>query len=156
MNFLPNKIISKSLLAISACILISCTNESSDEEPTTQDLKENLSITQGVYGLTTSHNDVGDNPIEIISGFDVDIFYEQPTTDLEEDVTPLVSIKSNGEGLYEEELESGEYCICTSFRRCAPVVIHENELLRLDYESSVGPGWSLPNDLESTLALSCE
>ncbi|MDO6526629.1 hypothetical protein [Motilimonas sp. 1_MG-2023] len=119
-------------------------------------MKNKLSITQGVFGAITSHDDIGDNHVEFASGFNIDIFYDQPSMDLNEAVTPLVSIQSDEKGFYEHELETGEYCICTRFRRCAPIVIHENEMLRLDYELSTGPGWSLPNDPERALEFSCK
>ncbi len=135
------------LLPIFICLVISCSSDSSsNEEPMSVDTELSISIAQGVYGLTTSYDDVGDNPIEIYSGFNIDVFYEKPSSDLNEDVVPLASAESDDNGFYEIALQSGEYCVCTTFRRCLNVSIQENEALRLDYEYSVGPGWSLPSD----------
>ncbi|AKQ68405.1 hypothetical protein A176_005317 [Myxococcus hansupus] len=54
------------------------------------------------------------------------------------------SVTSTREGFYEVALEPGRYRICTTFERCTEFVVEEGQLVRLDYEFSVGPGWSAP------------
>ncbi|AEI68721.1 putative lipoprotein [Corallococcus macrosporus] len=54
------------------------------------------------------------------------------------------SVTSNEEGFYEFALEPGDYRICTTFERCTDFTVGTGEAVRLDYEFSVGPGWSRP------------
>ncbi|WP_426749677.1 carboxypeptidase regulatory-like domain-containing protein [Myxococcus sp. Y35] len=56
--------------------------------------------------------------------------------------TEVASVTSNGDGFYEAALEPGSYRICTSFERCTDFSVGAGEVVRRDYEMSVGPGWS--------------
>lgn len=108
-------------------------------DPYVEDL---LTISQGIYGQTTSHDDVGYNPIVVNSDFTVLAYTSQPPENLN-GAEPFASDISDERGFYELALEPGEYWICTAFGRCIQLTLG-TELLRLDYEFGVGPGWSVP------------
>ncbi len=48
------------------------------------------------------------------------------------------------EGFYQCGLPTGPHEICTSFGGCRTFEVGERQCVRLDYEFSVGPGWSRP------------
>jgi len=54
----------------------------------------------------------------------------------------VVSVSSTKEGFYEAPRVQGDYRICTASGRCTDVSVGIDELVRLDSEMSVGPGWS--------------
>ncbi|WP_255207681.1 MULTISPECIES: carboxypeptidase regulatory-like domain-containing protein [unclassified Myxococcus] len=56
--------------------------------------------------------------------------------------TDVASVTSNEDGFFEAELALGDYRICTTFERCTDFSVGSNEVVRLDYEMSLGPGWS--------------
>jgi len=58
--------------------------------------------------------------------------------------SPLATATSDGVGFYEFPLTPGDYSLCTSFRRCTALHVETGQCVRLDYEFSVGPGWSAP------------
>ncbi len=66
---------------------------------------------------------------------------EEPSDDPEDGTQPHAQTVSDQRGFYELELETGDYWVCTSFRRCVDVTIEEQTLLQLDYEFGAGPGW---------------
>lgn len=97
-----------------------------------------LSIAQGVYGLTTYADDV--------CTWECDTGPMSMTFSLRAlpGETDVASVRSSREGFYEVALEPGSYRICTTFERCRDFTVEEGQLVRLDYEFSVGPGWSAP------------
>lgn len=106
-------------------------------------IEDSVSIHQGIYGLTTAQDDVGYyDPVEVFPGFHVDVFFDAPSRDLDQEVMPLLSTESDYRGFYELPLQTGEYYVCTSFRRCTTVSIVDGKALRLDYMFDNGPGWS--------------
>lgn len=110
--------------------------------PTPIEVEQQVSIDQGIYGLITTYDDVGSyNPILVLPGFTVNVFYEKPSSG--EEAIPLLSTESDSRGIYQIPLQSDEYCVCTAFRRCTSITVSENKTLRLDYDFSNGPGWSL-------------
>jgi len=120
--------------------IVSCSEKTPDE----MEFDELLTISQGVYGQATKLDDVGENDIVSYEGFGIDVFDEPPSTDPDDGMETLVSTETVDQGFYEIELDTGNYCICTTFRRCVSVNVVENRLLRIDYEFGVGPGWSFP------------
>ena len=104
------------------------------------DIEKYISVNQGVYGQTTSFNDVGsNNSIKYLPGFIVKVFKDtQPLADS----TPIAQTQSDSVGFYEIPLDTGEYLLCTSFDRCVKVFIDTVKLLRCDYSFSIAPGWS--------------
>lgn len=116
----------------------SCEDENVNEDYTRifYDVDSKVSISQGIYGLTYSVNDVGNTDAAIIENFKILIFTINDTA-----TTLLDSIHSDNSGFYEYELEPGEYKLCSGFMRCATLTIN-NRLKRCDYEFSVGPGWT--------------
>ncbi|GEN10046.1 hypothetical protein MFU01_50830 [Myxococcus fulvus] len=92
-------------------------------------------ISQGVYGLTESVDDVCSSscdPEPHSMSLSIRTLSEREL---------VVSVKSNDDGFYEVELASGDYVICTSFERCTDFRVEPEQTVRLDYEMSVGPGW---------------
>lgn len=149
MNLFPLQKLNKSkfiLLSVSAFLLISCTedsNENNVEQSILNDseVESSITISQGIYGITTSSNDVGGGNSETYPEFNIDIFTEEPSSDLDIDTGLLVSLQSDDNGFYEVELEIGDYYLCSSFRRCITVSINENDVSRHDYDFGAGPGW---------------
>ena len=107
-----------------------------------------VDIQQGVYGLTTQQDDVGDNPVLAHANFRVLVFDHVPVRDTSLTGTaftkeaPLTQTVSDGGGFYQLALEPKRYVFCSSFGRCVWLEIRKSERTRLDYQSSVGPGWS--------------
>lgn len=97
---------------------------------------EAVTISQGVYGMTSYVNDVCPSECE----------REPRSMTLRVKSLPhdadVVSVTSNEDGFYEASLVMGDYRICTTFGRCTDFSVGVNEVVRLDYEMSVGPGWS--------------
>ncbi len=119
-----------SVLAVTAC---------GDDASIDRNVEKYVTIQQGIYGQITSLDDVGsDNDPKYLPGFGVDVF-AVPAGDALAD--PIASAVSNGRGFYEIDVPAGEYVICSSFRRCVSISVAQG-LLRIDYESGVGPGWS--------------
>lgn len=52
------------------------------------------------------------------------------------------TVSESSIGFYEIALSNGDHVACTSYERCVAVTVSEGQRLRLDYEYSVGPGWS--------------
>jgi hypothetical protein len=98
-------------------------------------VERRLTIAQGLYGQTTSQDDIGVNPARYFP-MPLDIFSPKG------DGPALVTAKSDSRGFYEIALEPGAYRACTSFKRCTRFTIERGKCVRLDYEFSVGPGWS--------------
>lgn len=97
-----------------------------------------VTIRKGLYGQVTSVDDVGEPQPEYLPGFGIDVF---PVPDGTELGSPIAHAASVSRGFYEIELSPSEYVVCSSFRRCVRLALGD-ELHRLDYEFSVGPGWS--------------
>ncbi|GHG70631.1 hypothetical protein [Comamonas sp. JC664] len=97
-----------------------------------------LSISQGVYGLTTYAEDVCTGKCDAGPKSMTFSLRALPGE------TDVGTVTSSREGFYEVALEPGGYRICTTFERCTDFTVEAGQLVRLDYESSVGPGWSLP------------
>lgn len=100
------------------------------------DPEEAVTISQGVYGMTSYVNDVCSSGCE-----------REPRSmtllvkSLPQD-TDVASVTSNEDGFFEVALELGDYRICTTFGRCSDFSVGSSEVVRLDYEMSVGQGWS--------------
>ena len=109
-----------------------------------RDVKDLLIITQGVYGQVTSQDDIGSNPVEYFPEFRIDIFDYEPSDNPNDGAAIHLSAESDDRGFFEAQLKTGTYWICSFFRRCTTININENKIIRMDYEFSAGPGWSLP------------
>jgi hypothetical protein len=98
----------------------------------------------GIAGCATSHNDIGDPPPEgeLLPDFPIDVFTTQPSHDPEDGAKPDFHAETDAIGYYEIALDAGHYVICTSFRRCTELDLDGKNVHRLDYDFSVGPGWS--------------
>ena len=143
-----------SVFTLVVLISYSCVGCSSDDEKINREIEDLLTITQGIYGQATSYDDVGDNPVRYNPGFRIEVFDQIPSFDPADGIEPLQSVVAGERGFYEIELETGSYCVCTTFRRCLSADIFESELLRLDYEFSAGPGWSF-DPMEDNVDLGC-
>jgi hypothetical protein len=110
-------------------------------------VEHRLTITQGVYGQATSHNDVGVNPIECCEGSSIAVFSVQPNgEEPEEGATPITSVTSGEQGFYEVLLPPQIYWVCTCLpHRCQIVQVKPGRLTRADYFYAVGGGWFLPS-----------
>lgn len=100
------------------------------------DPEEAVTISQGVYGMTTYVDDVCASRCE----------REPRSMTLTIKALPqeadVASVTSSKDGFYESALALGDYRICTAFGRCTDFSVGTDEAVRLDYELSVGPGWS--------------
>jgi hypothetical protein len=121
-----------SALAASAC---------GDEERTLDRHVEDLvTIDQGVYGQITSVSDVGPSAADYLPGFTVEVYVVPVGT---ERGTPVASTASEASrGFYKVSLSAGDHLVCTASGSCVVVTLAAGEVLRLDYESGPGPGWS--------------
>ncbi len=106
-----------------------------------RDVSDRVTISQGVFGQTTRHDDVGSNPVEYHQ-MDLVVFAAPRAQGVE----PVARVTSGERGFYEVELAAGDFEICTTFDRCAQFSIGEGERARLDYEFGAGPGWSVWRD----------
>jgi hypothetical protein len=116
-------------------------------QPALPDAESLVTIQQGVYGITTSQDDVGsDNPVLPMSGFSILVYDHVPSLTFDQDYrpveTPLVETRSDEIGFYQLELGAGRYVFCSSFLRCVWLDVPANARVRLDYCFSAGPGWS--------------
>jgi hypothetical protein len=117
-------------------------------QPALPDADKLVTIEQGVYGITTSQNDVGsDNPVLPIGGFSILVYDYVPPLSLDPSSPPVVppplaETRSDQSGFYQLALDAGRYVFCTSFLRCVWLDVPANQPTRLDYYFSVGPGWS--------------
>ncbi|QDE95871.1 hypothetical protein BHS05_08275 [Myxococcus xanthus] len=100
------------------------------------DPEEAVTISQGVYGMTSYVNDVCSSGCERDPRSMTLLVKSLPQD------TDVASVTSNEDGFYEVALALGDYRICTTFGRCTDFSVGVNEVVRLDYEMSVGPGWS--------------
>ena len=125
-----------------ALMSISLTSTACFEEEFDPYVEDRLTVSQGIYGQTTSHDDIGYNPVVVNSDFTVLAYTSEPPQNLD-GAQPFASDVSDERGFYELSLQPGEYWICTTFGRCIQLDLG-TELLRLDYEFGAGPGWSVP------------
>jgi hypothetical protein len=119
-------------------------------QPPLPDADKLVTIQQGVYGITTSQDDVGDHPVLPMGGFSILVYGDLPPVSVDTGVLPiapppLVETRSDPSGFYQLELDARRYVFCTSFLRCIWLEVSPGQRVRLDYEYSVGPGWS-PGD----------
>ena len=96
-----------------------------------------LTITSGVYGQTTSVDDVGPSSPEYFP-MTLSVFNSQ-----DQDIA-LASARSDEVGFYQIQLSPDNYTICTSFDRCTALLVLTGQCTRLDYEFSDRLGWSAP------------
>lgn len=87
-----------------------------------------MTITQGVYGQTTSQDDVGSNPREAI---EMTLTVSAGTAAAS---SRLGDVTSGDQGFYEYPLDAGDYVICTAFGRCTTFSIAPAQRYRLDYQ----------------------
>jgi hypothetical protein len=97
------------------------------------------SVASGVFGCITSTNDVGDTSTHAMSGFTVQSFATQPSSDPNDGLAPEATTTSDAEGFYEMPLVAGHHWICTAFRRCTDKELAQSTR-RLDYSFSNAPG----------------
>ncbi len=114
-------------LAVMTLISVACGDVDPDEAVT---------ISQGVYGMTSYVNDVCSSECER-EPRSMTLLVKSLPQDMD-----VASVTSNKDGFYEAALVPGDYRICTTFGRCTDFSVGIDELVRLDYEMSVGPGWS--------------
>jgi len=112
-----------------------------------------VTIQQGVYGITTSQDDVGDNPVLPMGDFAILVYGDAPPLSVGPNGAPIVppplaETRSDESGFYQLELDAGRYVFCTSFLRCVWLDVPAGRPVRLDYEYSVGSGWSQGEPVE--------
>lgn len=98
-----------------------------------------VSIGTGIYGQTTSFDDVGNNPVEAHA---MELRLEHADGHIDS-VAPK-SVTSDSRGFYELAIDvgaAGDYRICTTFDRCENIAITADQLWRCDYELGPGSGW---------------
>ncbi len=129
------------ITASAALMVTSCGNSS---DGITACRSRSPALAESVYGCITQSNDVGNPPppASPLSGFSVDIFQSTPPPTPDDGLSPYVETKSDTSGYYEIGLTSGNYWICTSFRRCVTLTVPATMCVALDYDFGAGPGWS--------------
>jgi hypothetical protein len=126
-------------VALSVLMAAAC----DDSEPSVDECPRRApSVTRGVYGCITSVDDVGDPEVRVQPDFGVEIFLEKPPATPDDGLAAYSEAESDPVGFFEIELAAGDYWICTRFRRCVELVVPESGSVRMDYELSLGPGWS--------------
>lgn len=96
-----------------------------------RDIEDDITIDQGVYGL-------------LISGCDTSGCQDQPAAG--EQVTVFAAgenrahsmVTSDGKGIYQIDLEAGDYTLCTS--SCTAISVPAFETVRYDWTSGPGGG----------------
>jgi hypothetical protein len=104
-------------------------------------VEDRLTISSGIYGQTTSLDDVGDHSPEYMS-------MELTVTPSSDDGARVSTVRSDEAGFFESELLPGSYSICTTFGRCADFDVQPGQCVRLDYEFGPGPGWSQSTSID--------
>lgn len=132
------------LTLLLSLLLFACGPQIKEEELDTH-VEDLLTISQGVYGQATSVDDVCTPTCE--RNYATMTFNVHSATDPS---LPGVEVKTGERGFYEVALDVGSYEICTSFGRCKQFVVQPQQLVRLDYEFSNGPGWSSPTGQPAT------
>ncbi|HEY2735248.1 MAG TPA: hypothetical protein VGI70_14730, partial [Polyangiales bacterium] len=74
--------------------------------------------------------------------FELDVWTSAPSSDLNDGAEATYSALTDAQGFYELSVPAGHYWVCTSFRRCIEEDLAISQVTELDYEASVGPGWS--------------
>lgn len=119
------------------CLLIpwslSCASAQSDHGIDRQ-VENRLTISSGVYGQTTSVDDVGPSEAEY--------FRMSLHVSAQGDWTSRATITSNEVGFYQAPLPAGAYSICTSFDRCTDFEVAEGQMraARLRVQRRAGLG----------------
>lgn len=121
----------KSIFAACVALSAACTDGADTN------VERFVSIGNGVYGQTTTFDDVGNNSVEPHSMM-LRIEHADGHTD---SVAPK-SVTSDSRGFYELAVGAGSYRICTTFDRCESLTISTDQLWRCDYELGPGPGWN--------------
>lgn len=96
-------------------------------------------ISTGITGFVTQHNDVGPSSTMALGNFQIDAFAVPAVGGLG---SPIATTKSDAQGFYELGLSPGPIVVCSSFKRCVRVVVPSTRPLDLHYSFSNGPGWS--------------
>jgi hypothetical protein len=94
------------------------------------DADEQVTIQQGVYGLTVSGCDVGnceDSP-----------YQHAPITITPSDGAAPMHLESDDGGFFEQPLEPGDYELCV--HSCTTITIVEGSRVRRDFEAGPGGG----------------
>lgn len=101
-----------------------------------------VTIDHGVYGQATYVDDVGDPAAatSYLPGFGIEVYPLPLSVTLGAAVATTASRADRG--FYQLELGPGDYVVCTQFHRCVAITLADGARTRLDYEMSVGPGWS--------------
>lgn len=111
-----------------------------------------VTIVQGIYGMATKHDDVGANPVVAWKDARFIVYANCPAGSGYDPDNPVIAeVTSDYSGFYQLPLDPGDYVVCTAFQRCTTVTVAPNSRVRLDYEFSVGPGWS-----NSTVPAPCQ
>src|SRR5690242_14916685 len=84
---------------------------------TMEDPSKLVTIDQGVFGSTTTYDDVGDGEAEPWEA-DLSVYDADPGPDAgSAPAATLVGSAHSDEGFFEIRLDPGNYVLCTSFRR---------------------------------------
>jgi hypothetical protein len=140
-----------SLLVLGLATGLGCGSSSS--RPRIPDAERLVTVSHGVYGITTSQDDVGDQPVQPMGDFSILVYADVPPLSIGDNGLPIVTpaqaeTRSDQSGFYQLELDGGRYVFCTSFLRCVWLDVPADQRLRLDYRADVGPGWSLGDPVQ--------
>jgi len=110
-----------------------------EDLPIDRHVEDLVTIAHGIYGQVTTVDDVGEPMPAYLPGFAIGVFAVPAGSVLG---NPVATATSGARGFYEIELPAGDQVLCTAFERCVLVTLVAGELSRIDYEFSLGPGWS--------------
>jgi hypothetical protein len=122
-------------------------------QPTLPDADQLVTIQQGVYGIITSEDDVGDYTVVPLGSFSILVYGDVPPLSIGQNGAPIVpppltETRSDERGFYQLELAAGRYVFCTSFLRCVWLDVPANQPVRLDYVFGLLGGWSQGEPVE--------
>jgi hypothetical protein len=98
------------------------------------DIEDQITIEQGVYGLLISGCDTAGCQDQPAAGEEVVVYAAGENG-------PFAEATSDNDGVYQMDLEPGDYILCTY--SCTAVTVRANEKTRYDWVSGPGGGqWS--------------
>lgn len=106
-----------------------------------------VTIHEGIYGATTQRDDVGASSEQPLGGFRILVFDHVPAPGSSALASftaesPLATVASDDRGLFELALTPKKYVLCSTFGRCVWFDVKAGSPSRIDYQMSVGSGWS--------------
>jgi hypothetical protein len=101
------------------------------------DIEDQITIKQGVYGLLISGCDTSGCQDQPAAGQHVVVYAAGATG-------PFAQVVSDNDGVYQINLNAGDYTLCLVTYNCTTVTVPPNEKIRYDWVSGPGGGnWSV-------------